>query len=88
MLRDRRQPVAPERSVFLSKVGKPLTRFGLYKLVRCHGSNIRFGVSPHVWRHTTAVHLLESGVNVNVIRGCLATSAWIRPTDMPRSKSR
>ena len=28
-------------------------------------------VTPHVFRHTTAVHLLESGVEVNVIRGWL-----------------
>ncbi|MEF0863698.1 MULTISPECIES: tyrosine-type recombinase/integrase [Rhizobium] len=74
MLRDRRHPAATESPVFLSNVGKPLTRFGLHKLVRSHGSNIRIGngqksISPHVWRHATAVHLLESGVDVNVIRG-------------------
>jgi integrase/recombinase XerD len=28
-------------------------------------------VSPHVWRHSTAVHLLEAGVEVNVIRAWL-----------------
>jgi site-specific recombinase XerD len=28
-------------------------------------------VSPHTWRHTAAVHLLEAGVDVNVIRGWL-----------------
>jgi hypothetical protein len=28
-------------------------------------------VSPHVWRHTTVVHLLEAGVEVNVIRAWL-----------------
>ncbi|WP_432284875.1 tyrosine-type recombinase/integrase [Aminobacter sp. BA135] len=76
MLRDRRQPATPESPVFLSNIGKSLTRFGLYKLVRRHGSDIRIGnghrsISPHVWRHTTAVHLLESGIDVNVIRGWL-----------------
>jgi len=28
-------------------------------------------ISPHVFRHTTAVHLLEAGVEVNVIRAWL-----------------
>jgi integrase/recombinase XerD len=28
-------------------------------------------ITPHVFRHTTAVHLLEAGVEVNVIRGWL-----------------
>jgi Phage integrase family len=28
-------------------------------------------VTPHLFRHTAAVHLLESGIEVNVIRGWL-----------------
>src|SRR6185437_8804394 len=32
-------------------------------------------VSPHVWRHTTAVHLLEPGVEVNVIRAWLGNAS-------------
>ena len=28
-------------------------------------------MSPHIFRHTAAVHLLESGVEVNVIRSWL-----------------
>jgi integrase/recombinase XerD len=31
----------------------------------------RSGMPPHTFRHTTAVHLLEAGVEVNVIRGWL-----------------
>lgn len=71
--------LAPQEPVFLSNTGKPLTRFGIYKLVRKHTSKIqkkrtngsRKPISPHVIRHTTAIHLLESGVEVNVIRGWL-----------------
>lgn len=65
--------------VFLSSTGKPLTRFGIYKLVRKHTEGLATKrsdgspkpVSPHTIRHSTAIHLLESGVEVNVIRGWL-----------------
>ena len=69
----------PDAAVFVSASGRPLTRFGIYKRVRfltvgvettgSAGDSRR--VSPHVWRHTAAVHLLEAGVDVNVIRGWL-----------------
>jgi site-specific recombinase XerD len=65
----------PDRAVFTSgRDNKPLTRFGVYKIVRRHTRHLegRLGrVGPHVFRHTTAVHLLEAGVEVNVIRGWL-----------------
>jgi site-specific recombinase XerD len=56
--------------------GRPLTRFGIYKLVRRHGADLDRpqtgrSVSPHIFRHSAAVHLLEAGVEVNVIRGWL-----------------
>jgi site-specific recombinase XerD len=67
-------PRSPEQAVFASSRGRPLTRFGVYKIVRRHTRHLegRLGhVGPHVFRHTTAMHLLESGVEVNVIRGWL-----------------
>lgn len=62
--------------VFVSSTGKPLTRFGIYKIVRRHAGHLDDAridrtVSPHIFRHTAAVHLLEAGVEVNVIRGWL-----------------
>jgi site-specific recombinase XerD len=63
--------------VFCSRPGVPLTRFGIYKIVRRHANYLdKHGtrpirVSPHLFRHTAAVHLLESGVEVNVIRAWL-----------------
>jgi integrase/recombinase XerD len=63
--------------VFCTRRGFPLTRFGIYKIIRRHaaawdtvGPQPR-RVSPHLFRHTAATHLLESGVEVNVIRGWL-----------------
>jgi site-specific recombinase XerD len=69
----------PDRPVFTGATDIALTRFGIYKLVRRYtmqiikkGSDGRSrAVSPHVWRHSTAVHLLEAGVEVNVIRAWL-----------------
>jgi integrase/recombinase XerD len=69
----------PQAAVFLSTTGQPLTRFGIYKGVRQLTADVvtlgsaghSHRVTPHVWRHTAAVHLLEAGVDVNVIRGWL-----------------
>ena len=73
-------PAALDAPVFGSRRGAPLTRFGMYKIVRRHAACLdgdevegasRRRVTPHVLRHTTAVHLLEAGVELNVIRGWL-----------------
>lgn len=68
-------PLRAQSPVF-SANGRPLTRYGIYKIVRRHASRFddpssQRRISPHVFRHTCAVHLLESGVEVNVIRGWL-----------------
>lgn len=72
------EPRDPNQAVFTSLRGTPLTRYGIHKLVRRHTSALpatlgreRGSISPHVLRHTTAVHLLEAGVDVNVIRAWL-----------------
>jgi site-specific recombinase XerD len=66
----------PNDPVFTSRSSGALTRFGIYKIVRRHCKQFDAThrcqrVSPHVFRHTTAMHLLEAGVEVNVIRGWL-----------------
>ena len=78
LIEQRRAP-DPQAAVFLSATGHPLTRFGIYKRVRQLTAHLEttgsaghsHRVTPHVWRHTAAVHLLEAGVDVNVIRGWL-----------------
>jgi len=65
--------------VFLNVRGQSLTRFGVYTMVERLAA--RAGtqvpslqdkrVSPHTVRHTTAVHLLRAGVDINTIRAWL-----------------
>ena len=82
LLRDVLQNRTPQPSakmpVFVSRGERALTRFGIYKVVRRHTRHLDGRcpatgrhISPHVFRHTAAVHLLEAGVDVNVIRAWL-----------------
>ena len=56
-----------------------MTRFGLHRLVAHYARSASKStpslsvkrVSPHIIRHTTAVHLLRSGVDINTIRAWL-----------------
>ena len=65
--------------VFLNRCKQPLTRFGVYNMVRRYTKEIvktipsisQKRVSPHTIRHTTATHLLQSGVDINTIRAWL-----------------
>lgn len=69
----------PDAPVFTSPRGTALTRFGIYKIVSRRTEHIvkkasdgrTRRITPHVWRHTTATHLLESGVELNTVRGWL-----------------
>jgi integrase/recombinase XerD len=65
--------------VFLNVRGQPVTRFGIYAMLartveKAKGITPSLGskrVSPHTIRHTTAVHLLRAGVDINTIRAWL-----------------
>jgi site-specific recombinase XerD len=77
LLSERRPAPALAEPVFCARRNVALTRYGIYKIVRRHGASWDTAgpeprrVTPHLFRHTAAVHLLESGVAVNVIRGWL-----------------
>ncbi|BBD36253.1 integrase [Aminobacter sp. Y103A] len=65
--------------VFLNRLNMPLTRFGIHGVVTHYAklaskrvpSIETKRVSPHTIRHTTAVHLLRAGVDINTIRAWL-----------------
>lgn len=79
MLRDRQADENADQPLFLNATGRPLTRFGLRFIVRrsvasaaaSHPELARKLISPHTFRHTTALHLLQSGVELNVVRSWL-----------------
>jgi integrase/recombinase XerD len=65
--------------VFLNRRNERLTRFGIYSLVRRAVTKASSEwpalaskrISPHCLRHSCAVHLLRSGVDINTIRAWL-----------------
>jgi integrase/recombinase XerD len=69
----------PQEHAFLNRRGQPLTRFGIHALVERYARKVatelpsvaKKRVSPHTIRHTTATHLLRSGVDINTIRAWL-----------------
>jgi integrase/recombinase XerD len=66
---------AADDAVFVSRLGKPFTRFGVYRLIeRCaaHAPELAGRtITPHVIRHTTACHLVLAGVDINTVRAWL-----------------
>lgn len=66
---------AADDAVFVSRLGAPFTRFGVYRLIeRCADRVPELSdrtITPHVIRHTTACHLVLAGVDINTIRAWL-----------------
>ena len=61
------------RAVFLSRLGRPLTRNGLWRHIRAYArkAGIRKELSPHTLRHSFASHLLANGASLRVIQEML-----------------
>jgi site-specific recombinase XerD len=65
----------PQTPLFPDRRGRPLSRSGVEKRLRRAVAEAAAGcpslqgkrVSPHTFRHTTAMHLLQSGVDITVI---------------------
>lgn len=68
-----------DQMVFLNSNGVPITRFGIRYLLRCYADKAikscpslkNKTITPHTMRHTTAMHLLQSGNDIFVIKDWL-----------------
>ncbi len=59
----------PTNILFLSRLGKGLSRQSLWKIVK------RYGIKPHTLRHSFATHLLEGGANLRAVQELLGHSS-------------
>ena len=62
--------------LFLNNRGKKLTRMTIWNILRKNSilAGISKKVSPHVFRHSFATHLLEGGANLRAVQEMLGHS--------------
>jgi integrase/recombinase XerD len=75
-------------NVFLSKRRKPMTRMGIWKIVRRRGDASQLSeMHPHILRHSFATHLIQGGADVRVVQILLghqslsATERYLKISD-------
>lgn len=84
LIEERQLPAHTQLPLFVNQQGKRLTRFGLIHIVRRAAQKAseqcatlrQHPVSPHSFRHTTAMRLLQAGVDLVSIR------AWLGHADV------
>ena len=63
-----------ENHVFLTRLGRPFTRQGVFKIVRTRAAAVGIAadrISPHVLRHCFASHMLSHGADIRAIQELL-----------------
>lgn len=73
---ERKRSIKPSPYVFLSRLGKPMTRQGFFKALKgWAAADPRLSwVSPHTLRHCFATHLLEGGADLRAVQEMLGHS--------------
>jgi site-specific recombinase XerD len=67
--------LSPDAPLFPNRDGAPMTRSNVHQRLEVairiaaekHPQFLNRGISPHTFRHITAMHLLQSGVDITVI---------------------
>ena len=64
---------ASEDIVFLNRYGRPLSRVSMFKTIRSLAqlAGIQRDISPHIFRHSFATHLIEHGADLRVVQEML-----------------
>jgi site-specific recombinase XerD len=78
-IKQRKCSAGPDDYLFVNRHGRPLSRSGIADMIQRYTAKAAttlaslkaYRITPHTFRHTTAMHLLQSGVEVNVIRSWL-----------------
>lgn len=59
------------QNLFISRVGKPITRQRLWQLIKFYSEGLSVEVSPHTIRHCFASHLLNGGADLRALQKML-----------------
>lgn len=62
-----------EDYLFLNYSGEPMTRQGFWKIIKNYGDMAGFdvGLTPHIFRHSFAAHMVENGADLKFIQEML-----------------
>ena len=71
MLRDER-----EKTLFVNCFGHPMTRQGFWKIIKVYAkkAGIKEDITPHMLRHSFAVHLIENGADLQAVQEMMGHS--------------